>query len=961
MEEKYSLGFINLINTAEKAQKSAISKIFSSSSNKNVVAGDKCLIERKTPYYFAVAGYHYFLGMKQGDKVSAERLNSLLKTPEFFDYIFENDLAYDEQQENSIRSSIVKPEQRKIQEYRIYITEYYGEKLNQSELFELFYKTNTAMFENQILNYDKWREPDLREKRPNENFYYFNAHQAHDNWWEGHVQYRSKFISFMNRPEIYETWKKEAAEINELYKQGCRMTFPDAHWGFVEIISMLNKDDEDMNGKIEENETKNKVFYMKCLGLDEIFDTEEMIVGLFRLILHEGRPIIGYYGDPYIHKKMGTAEFVLRLEQNKREDNGESYLEVIGCDTHNSNGCVWDTKLVFAGYVPEDNDKLAMRVGVCNAKTESGFAIVNLLNADVLPSYQANECIKMQMAGFAVDVDYYTDEQEYANEVDGILMENGTIIPTTFLQNRNPDSEQYNQLSEYEDINLVAGVVKNLYHGTFENSDEKLDLYIRCEIDTNFGPLEIIHTLDCVKEEQIERFRVGSKVVAQVVLSGDVAIYDYENGIVRNEVNDLKALAYAFENNKAKRLNRLLSDDCQYVSQAGNTAVLGKENVMNHMTDVAQTTSHRYFAHKAYLLDSKHETELSHHEGEKCLVLASDNEDNLESIVFIEYNDSGQISKIELTTDSRYEFYILKNGEDYSDKTMEKLYINIEEDDDILNYIMSGGYDCSVDDFKENDEIDIYSVKGRTVTEEQLIGRNFYHYTYCELDEEQPQPYSFKDFERDFFTIRSNEELVSDYDEDEDVDIIDDYLPSDCWVKRFVDDKNPMLFYLLYLVIDDSGKIVESGCIEEVVQPMMYTMPGLDSPNIKHYDNLWLPPNKVDKELSFLINGRNIPLDFCFIGKRLPKALTGESIDATEYSYALQSAYRLAYMHMGIETDENGLIKEMTYSTYQSNGNAYGDMFSRPVYYSDYSDEALDMLLHVYDMYTDEELLEYQK
>ena len=58
---------------------------------------------------------------------------------------------------------------------------------------------------------------------------------------------------------------------------------------------------------------------------------------------------------------------------------------------------------------------------------------------------------------------------------------------------------------------------------------------------------------------------------------------------------------------------------------------------------------------------------------------------------------------------------------------------------------------------------------------------------------------------------------------------------------------------------------------------------------------------------------------------------------------------------MRIDTDESGIIDGFDYSSYQSSGNSYGDMFSRPQYYSDRSDEAVDMLLHILDQYTEQE------
>ena len=135
---------------------------------------------------------------------------------------------------------------------------------------------------------------------------------------------------------------------------------------------------------------------------------------------------------------------------------------------------------------------------------------------------------------------------------------------------------------------------------------------------------------------------------------------------------------------------------------------------------------------------------------------------------------------------------------------------------------------------------------------------------------------------------------------------------------------------------------------------------GMDLGGSKSYDYSAYPPQKVIEDLKYLLKGRSIPMDFSFIGKRLPQIIIdkgGNGGSNTEYTYALQSAYRLAYMHMRINTTEEGIIEGLSYSSYQSSGSGYGDMFSRPVGYSDRRDEAADMLLYVYDMFSDEELL----
>lgn len=272
----------------------------------------------------------------------------------------------------------------------------------------------------------------------------------------------------------------------------------------------------------------------------------------------------------------------------------------------------------------------------------------------------------------------------------------------------------------------------------------------------------------------------------------------------------------------------------------------------------------------------------------------------------------------------------------------------------------------SLDDFDKGEELNVNDLEGRSISVEQLVGRNFYHYTDCEKDTKQPASYILSDFDLD-----ESEDEDDDEDEYEDEDDcsdesgdLDDYLPDDCWVKRFVDDNDPNTCYLLYLSLDKDGNIDDSGCVVESSQRMggggfLFMIPGMELPGVKSYNYESNPPDKVMDDLRLLFKGRVLPLDFSFVGKRLPQVMIdagGNGGSNTEYTYALQSAYRLAYMHMSIDTDEDGVIEAFSYTTYQSSGSGYGDMFSRPVSYADKMEEVVDMLLYIYDQYTDDEI-----
>ena len=256
------------------------------------------------------------------------------------------------------------------------------------------------------------------------------------------------------------------------------------------------------------------------------------------------------------------------------------------------------------------------------------------------------------------------------------------------------------------------------------------------------------------------------------------------------------------------------------------------------------------------------------------------------------------------------------------------------------------------------------NIEGLTVTDEMLIGRNFYHYTDGDPDAEQP----FK-LITDLANIEEEPVDEEDGDDDEDDDAFNEYLfqyiPSDCWVKKisgFEGDEE--IYYIIALLVED-GKIEGVQVIQDDVTRVgggMFFIPGMAMPARHSYYEIndYSYPEVVCRELKALSAGRYLKNNFSFIGKKLPQAILsqgGNGGDMTDHTYALQSAFRLAYMHMSITTTEDGTITDFDYSTYQSSGSAYGDMFSRPQGLEDRHEEIVDMLLYILDRYTEEEFV----
>ena len=247
---------------------------------------------------------------------------------------------------------------------------------------------------------------------------------------------------------------------------------------------------------------------------------------------------------------------------------------------------------------------------------------------------------------------------------------------------------------------------------------------------------------------------------------------------------------------------------------------------------------------------------------------------------------------------------------------------------------------------------------GRKVSEEILIGRNYYLYEDGEQVENQPDHYTPEDIS--LYDSPDEEEDEEDDEEDEDsdeplYDTLEDLVPQRCWIRRIsAHEDGQESYFLIAVTVDDDYTITEVACIQETVSQQgggfFFFTPGLfDQTSSSEYDEMMYYPASVFDELAFLVLGRALKSGFSIIGKPIPQKMIDNDEDS---SFALQSGYRSAYMHMNIESDDD-CFTDLEYSTYQSSNSAYGDMFSRPQTTNDRKDEAVDMLLYIIDQYSD--------
>ena len=400
--------------------------------------------------------------------------------------------------------------------------------------------------------------------------------------------------------------------------------------------------------------------YIENFGLEFLTETDEDAMAFCSAVCAQGKAITGYYGFPYINREYGWPQFIVRV--GAKED---GKLTVTGMDTHVSGETEWKFKIRHAYKACENNDPLTRKVMAYKSEDGSGAAMITLVNADVLPSFLEDDEISAQMIGFPVQINYYENEDAYAREqpemLDGnkMLLADGAVFPAGLF------SDKKDKTDEEENLMLIRGTVKKAQRGLVQFGEDKWWNYIDVIIGTQFGDLEIVHTMDQVEESGRNLIKEGSVVNGLFALSGDVAIDEYEDGIVRDFEHNLVALRYTIQEGEAERLGSILSDDSEYVSEWARTTYCGKKEIINRLNFVKDSNPHRaFYTHFATIISiDDGDEELAYSVGDRCIVIAMESPDNFESICFMECDEENKITKIVVTSEQRYHFEIDKKAE----------------------------------------------------------------------------------------------------------------------------------------------------------------------------------------------------------------------------------------------------------------------------------------------------------
>lgn len=346
--------------------------------------------------------------------------------------------------------------------------------------------------------------------------------------------------------------------------------------------------------------------------------------------------------------------------------------------THCSGIAVWKFRVI--DELSENYDECDKQLLV--RRTDGGgMAVVNVLNNDVLPSYEPDTVIEAQVIGFPESITYYTDEAEFENSVvaqrngEAIIPREGMVVPVGMLV----DSDSSDDTDSLQrNIVNVHGKIKKLRRGEVNledivnNEDTKKVFYpmVCCVIDTEYGELEIVHTSKMLDETQLKKIKVGAVVDFYGIISADAAIDDYEKSFVKNHENNLHALSYSMCGACAERLLPILSDDFSFYSETSQKSCGSVDEFMERLKNICANglkCSTRFATITNVKGFGENEPKLDFGIGERCFVIRYEGDDNFSSIAFIENDEFGKIKRVYLSDDPRYFFTLDEIPETYCD------------------------------------------------------------------------------------------------------------------------------------------------------------------------------------------------------------------------------------------------------------------------------------------------------
>ena len=325
---------------------------------------------------------------------------------------------------------------------------------------------------------------------------------------------------------------------------------------------------------------------LKAFGLERFDESPKTIQALLDEAERLGMPREGYEGK-YLCYDHGQAELILRLARDKENPR---QLNFCGLDTQLIGDTTWTVTLVSSAPDPEAEEGagLMRQCVVQNALGEGkGFALIDVVTADIRPTYTEGTRLELQVCALPYDVAYYADEEAYVADAathlplpKGVPREDGKDYAVFAQGSVWPLGLLSKDESTPKDLTYVRGEVVSVRKGRLA---DRQDAFWIVTIDTSFGPLDVVHGLDAVREEQRPFIRRGAILAATCVLSADATTVTYDGGRVDDEDNLLLLVGGVLARESPDRLRAVATPGLRYVSEYNKSVIEGLDAVIERI------------------------------------------------------------------------------------------------------------------------------------------------------------------------------------------------------------------------------------------------------------------------------------------------------------------------------------------------------------------------------------------
>ncbi len=366
------------------------------------------------------------------------------------------------------------------------------------------------------------------------------------------------------------------------------------------------------------------------------------------------------YDCTYYYKNFAYAEFTTSLV-----DYVDGTKELSGPATHIMGYHHYRMKVI--SLIDRSN---IMCSCLCSPLDNDTFVIpVSFVMPDVLPSILPGDTILFQGIASLYSGRFFSSTEDADNDKEVseqrriTATELGFIPKFVFYKRDGSTSEPDGLTPVYTKVHDLRRYKSKLQvENSFPSPIFRPRFICTVEADSPFGEVTIAFPEDWISPVIIDRLENNLDVYMYGLIhfSGDVAIEEYQKGAIFDEYHLLRVLRDSLERGDFKRLEKNLSQSCEYYGYRGRR-LSGIKDIIFKMSDVycAQHEDKRDIAHYAIatVIDYTDENKAEYKKGKECLIPYSINSHGAQCAAFIEVED-GKISKLKFDYENIYKFEV---------------------------------------------------------------------------------------------------------------------------------------------------------------------------------------------------------------------------------------------------------------------------------------------------------------